>query len=170
MSDPSSKTKPLWREEFSVQNGEEQYVSRRQFGKFLMLTSAGMCAGSAWILLRSKLESEPVYPAVSLGQPELPVGGAKLFHYPTKDDPCLLIRPDEETYVAYSQKCTHLSCAVFYSNETRQIECPCHNGAFSVFTGGVLKGPPPRPLPKIVLEDRDGELFAVGVDLQTEAL
>lgn len=169
MSDSSSGEQPLWREEFSIQTNEEQYISRRQFGKFLMLTSVGMCAGNVWLLLRSRLESPPNYPALSLGnEAALPVGGVRLFQYPTESDPCLLLHPDEETFVAYSQKCTHLSCAVFYSDETKEIECPCHNGAFSVKTGEVLKGPPPRPLPRIILENRQGELFAVGVDLQTK--
>jgi Rieske Fe-S protein len=169
MSDRDSGSQPLWREEFSVQSSEEQYISRRQFGKFLTLTSIGMCAGSAWLFVRSRLEGTPSYPVVSLGlQENIPVGGVKLFDYPGEGDSCLLIRPDEETFVAYSQKCTHLSCAVFYSKETHQIECPCHNGAFSVTSGEVLKGPPPRPLPRIVLENRDGELFAVGIDLQTK--
>ena len=43
----------LWREEFSVHAAEERYITRRQFGKFLVLTSLGMLAGNVWILVRS---------------------------------------------------------------------------------------------------------------------
>ena len=35
--------------------------------------------------------------------------------------------------------------------------------AISAKDGKVLQGPPPHPLPEIVIEDRDGELWAVGI-------
>ena len=41
--------KPLWSEEFSVHAAEDKYVLRRQFTKFLVLTSFGMFAGNVWI-------------------------------------------------------------------------------------------------------------------------
>ncbi len=47
---PSST--PLWRDEFSVFTADERYVNRRQFTKFLTLTSFGMLAGNLWILAR----------------------------------------------------------------------------------------------------------------------
>ena len=77
--------------------------------------------------------------------------------------PCLLVRVDESRYVAYSQKCTHLSCAVIYAARTKRLECPCHEGYFSIDDGHVLQGPPPRPLPKVELEIRDGEVWATGI-------
>ena len=43
---------------------------------------------------------------------QLPVGGVLVFHYPHEAEPCLLLRTDADTLVAYSQKCTHLACAV----------------------------------------------------------
>ena len=33
-------------------------------------------------------------------------------------------------FVAYSQKCTHLSCAVYYQPERERLYCPCHEGVF----------------------------------------
>jgi len=91
---------------------------------------------------------------------DLPVGGAKVFQYPGPKDNCLLVRVDETKYVAYSQKCTHLSCAVIYSAENKRLECPCHEGYFSIEDGRVLQGPPPRPLPKVELELSGGDLIA----------
>ena len=41
----------------------------------------------------------------------------KLFQYPGLHDPCILVRLGADKYVAYSQKCTHLSCAVYYERE-----------------------------------------------------
>jgi hypothetical protein len=46
------------------------------------------------------------------------------------------------------------------------IECPCHEGYFSVETGRVLQGPPQRPLPKVVLRQQGDQLLAVAMDLQ----
>jgi len=159
-----SSNEPLWKEEFSVRTADERYVTRRQLTKFLVLTSFGMFVGNLWILFRSifyKVSSFPQQAVARLG--EIPVGGVKLFTYPTKDDHCILVRTGENEHVSYSQKCTHLSCAVYYSRESNRLECPCHKGFFSVADGSVLQGPPTRPLPKIVLETRDGKLVAVDV-------
>jgi Rieske Fe-S protein len=160
---------PLWREEFSVFTADEHYVGRRQFAKFLVLTSAGMFVGQIWILLKSWRAREPAFPEQVIANiADVPVNGVALFRYPGPDDPCILVRLDENRFAAYSQKCTHLSCAVHYVRESGHLVCPCHEGHFSAKTGQVLQGPPPRPLPRILLR-RDGtRLLAVGVDLQSE--
>ncbi len=156
---------PLWRDEFSVFAERDRYVTRRQFTKFLVLTSAGMFAGNIWIYLKSLFRREPVYPEAPVARVgEIPVGGVKLFRYPTEDDPCILVRLDEDEYVAYSQTCTHLSCAVYYEHDTRRLACPCHEGYFGVEDGRVLQGPPPRPLPRVVLERRDDALVALRME------
>jgi Rieske Fe-S protein len=159
-----SSKEPLWQDEFSIHAADERYVSRRQFTKFLVLTSFGMFVGNVWILARSIFNRRPAFPESEIGNAnEVPIGGVRLFRYPTEKDPCILIRPDEQTFVAYSQKCTHLSCAVFYAREKNRLECPCHEGYFSIKNGDVLQGPPPRPLPRIILERRADTLFAVGM-------
>ena len=74
---PSST--PLWRDEFSVFTADERYVNRRQFTKFLTLTSFGMLAGNLWILARSGFHRAPAYPAAGGGGgwTKSPVGGVK---------------------------------------------------------------------------------------------
>lgn len=164
-----SSNEPLWQDEFSIHAADERYVSRRQFTKFLVLTSLGMFVGNAWILVRSLFRQRSSYSEKNICKAnEMPVGGVWLFRYPTEKDPCILIRPDEQTYVAYSQKCTHLSCAVYYAREKNRLECPCHEGYFSIQTGGVLQGPPPRPLPRVLLERRGDTLVAVGMEIGKE--
>jgi nitrite reductase/ring-hydroxylating ferredoxin subunit len=107
---------PLWRDEFSVLSGDEKYVSRRQFSKFLMLTSLGIFVGNLWILVRSWFSHKPAYPLAAIARvEEIPIGGVKLFPYPGPQDQCILLRTASDAYVAYSQKCTHLSCSVFYA-------------------------------------------------------
>ncbi|MCE9584926.1 MAG: Rieske (2Fe-2S) protein [Planctomycetes bacterium] len=162
-----SEPEPLWREEFPVETAGESYVSRRQFAKFLVLGSAGMLAGNAWIAAKGATEKGRDLPTLAIARhDEIPVGGVKLFGYPTPDDPCLLVRLSEEEFVAFDQKCTHLSCAVYFDARTREIRCPCHEGRFSALDGRVLAGPPPRPLPRILLERRGPEIVAVGIDMQ----
>jgi Rieske Fe-S protein len=156
----------LWRDEFSIFTSDERYVSRRQFTKFLTLASLAMFAGNLWILMRSYLSRTPVYPSSPIAElGEIPVGGVKIFSYPSPQDHCILIRTGEDEYNAYSQKCTHLSCAVYYEKETRRLACPCHRGFFSAKDGSVLQGPPRRPLPRIVLRQQSQDLLAVGVEI-----
>lgn len=165
MPDESTTKKRLWTEEFSVQAAEDKFVLRRQFAKFLALTSFGMLAGNVWIWVKSLGgRTERQYPRTTVAlASEIAVGGVKLFNYPGPDDNCILVRPAENTYVAYSQKCTHLSCAVYYSARNRRIECPCHEGYFSIADGRVLQGPPTRPLPKVELERQGDQLIAISL-------
>jgi len=161
---PKSEREPLWRDEFSVFADDERYVSRRQFAKFLTLTSLAMVAGNVWLLVKSWFVSRPVYPTQVVAEAgEVPVGGVKLFNYPTNNDPCILVRLNEQTFVAYSQVCTHLSCAVYFKAETRRLECPCHVGSFSVEDGSVIAGPPPRPLPRVTLTRQRSQIVATGM-------
>jgi Rieske Fe-S protein len=166
--DPAEAGRPAWREEFSYARGEEQYVSRRQFTKFLVLTSLGFFVGNAWILARSLWKRKEGLPAPRriCQVDEVAVDGVRLFGYPTADDPCILVRTGTDSFVAYSQKCTHLSCAVYYQAAQRRLACPCHEGFFSVKDGRVLQGPPPRPLPRIRLARRGDTLWAVGIDVE----
>src|SRR5262245_2550813 len=154
----------LWKEEFSIFTGDERYVTRRQFTKFLTLASLGMFVGNLWILAKSYFAKRPLYPTAEVAElGQIPVRGVKLFTYPTPQDNCILVRTGEQEYVAYSQKCTHLSCAVYYSAKDDRLECPCHQGFFSIKDGSVLQGPPPRALPRIVLEREGGKLIAKSV-------
>lgn len=155
---------PLWKDEFSIHAADERYVTRRQLTKFLVLTSLGMFVGNIWILIRSLLHRGTQLPEMNVAQVgEIPIDGVKLFAYPTQKDRCIMVRTADDQYVAYSQKCTHLSCAVYYSAENRRLECPCHEGYFSIEDGSVLQGPPPRALPRVELENRAGNLVAIGM-------
>jgi nitrite reductase/ring-hydroxylating ferredoxin subunit len=160
---PSSA--PLWRDEFSVYTADERYVNRRQFTKFLTLTSFGMMVGNLWILAKSTLRRQPSFPRVTIAAvDEIPVGGVKIFNYPTAEDPCILVHLTPGNFVAYSQTCTHLSCAVYFEREQNRLECPCHQGFFSIVDGSVLQGPPQRPLPRVALQKDGGQLVAVRME------
>jgi Rieske Fe-S protein len=157
---------PLWRDEFSIDMANDRYVTRRQFSKFLVLTSLGMFVGNMWILIRNWFSAPPSFPSQALGtMDDLSVGGVRLFAYPTPEDPCILVRTNTDVFAAYSQKCTHLSCAVYYAPAENRLECPCHEGYFSVEDGSVLQGPPPRPLPRVILRREGNNLIATGMEL-----
>ena len=95
----------LWRDEFSIEASEERYVARRQFGKFLVLTSLAMFVGNLWILVRSLFRKEDAFPRTLVARAsEVPMGGVALFYYPGPQDPCLLFHTHTNRYVAYSQK------------------------------------------------------------------
>ena len=122
-----------------------------------------MFAGNLWICSKSWLRAGVSYPIRAVARAgEIPVGGVKLFEYPSPEEQCILVRTSEESYVAYSQKCTHLSCAVYYSAPDRRLECPCHRGYFSIEDGSVRKGRRPGHWPELCSRgaDRNWSRFA----------
>jgi nitrite reductase/ring-hydroxylating ferredoxin subunit len=162
----SRRADPAWREDFPTDWPQDHYVARRDFTKFLMLTSLPFALVQVGLAVSNWLGRQPGQPPVRAiaRREEVPVGGVVSFHYPGEHDPCLLVRIDEQTMVAYNQKCTHLGCPVAPEVETKQLFCPCHLGYFDLATGRPTAGPPRRPLPRIALEERDGVLYAVGVE------
>ena len=101
---------------------------------------------------------------------EIGVGEVKLFRFPTENDPAILMRLADDQYVAYRQRCSHLSCPVTYNHAQSRLNCPCHNGAFDAATGNVLFGPPPSPLPKISLKIEGGQIYATGWESEHPSL
>ena len=157
---------PAWRRDFPIDWPQDQYVARRDFTKFLVLTSLAFVVGQAWIVVQNwwrRWRGEPPIRQIARLD-EVPVGSARVFHYPDDDAPCLLLRPDERTLLAYDQKCTHLSCAVTPEGGTGRLRCPCHHGYFDAATGRPLAGPPRRPLPRILVRVRGGVIEAHGVE------
>jgi Rieske Fe-S protein len=155
---------PKWRKDFPIQWGVDNYITRREFTKFLVMISGATVLGNGYFVLQSFKERHESFPALDIGHvDDLRPGSVKLFRYPDQNDPAMLIRLANGEYVAYRQRCTHLSCPVHYAAAKNRLECPCHNGAFDAKDGTVLEGPPPRPLPRIALEVKDGRIFAKGV-------
>jgi Rieske Fe-S protein len=54
---------------------------------------------------------------------------------------------------------------VVHDPEHNQLFCPCHRGSFSETEGRPTAGPPTRSLPRIKLEWRDDDLYAVGTEV-----
>ena len=152
--------------DFPYDREEEAQVTRREFCNFLGLTSAALFLGAAGFAGKSAVDARdtPQFPAAKIEGAEMLVPGASLnFQYPTMKDSAILVRTLDGELHAFGQKCTHLSCPVYFERAHQRLECPCHDGAFDAKTGNVLYGPPPRPLDSIKLEVRaDGDVWAVG--------
>lgn len=160
---------PRWRRDFAIDWPEDHHVARRDFVKFLVLTSGAFVAGQAWVAAHSLVRARRPPPGRKriAARSELPLGSAIVFAYPEPHDRCLLIRTRDDRLLAYDQRCTHLSCAVVPRLDEGILHCPCHEGIFDLATGRNLAGPPPRPLPVIELELDGDEIFAVGVRERT---
>lgn len=164
-----AEDQPKWRQDFPIDWPQDHYVSRRDFTKFMVLTSLAFTAGQFWIVIQNYLRTRrgelPLKRIANVN--EIAIGGAVSFAYPDAHDSCLLLRTGENTFIAFSQKCTHLSCAVVPQMDKGRFHCPCHEGSFDLTTGEPIAGPPRRPLPKITVEVRNGVVYAAGVELRT---
>jgi nitrite reductase/ring-hydroxylating ferredoxin subunit len=158
--------RPRWREDFPVRWDEDNYMTRRELAKFLTLGS-GLLAGVNGLIAVIGLTSAPP-PAPTrriAGVNDVPPGGSMLFRYPTADDPCILVRDASGRFDAFSQVCTHLSCAIVHVPSEQALGCPCHKGSFSSSDGRPLAGPPTRRLPRIVVEQRGADIVATGIEV-----
>jgi nitrite reductase/ring-hydroxylating ferredoxin subunit len=162
-------SQPAWRKDFPIDWPQDAYVARRDFTKFLGLTSLAFVIGQLWIgaenVLRRSRGKPPIRRIALLSA--VPIGGTLQFDYPGEHDACILVRLGPDELVAYGQKCTHLSCAVIPRVDKGQIHCPCHEGFFDLATGDVLAGPPPRPLPRGRLEPPGDDVYSTRIERRT---
>ena len=151
-----------WNQDFPIPHAEDSYATRREFTKFLGLTSLafliGTCATAGRKLVKRLARKQASSVAIA-DVAEVPVGGYKLFRYPTADDPCILLRLSEEKFVAFDQRCTHLSCPVFFDAAIKQLACPCHEGLFSADDGRPLAGPPKRALAQLAITTQNARVW-----------
>lgn len=162
-----AEEQPVWRQEYPIDWSESEYVTRREFTRLLLVTSLAFVVGQAWIVLSSltKKVSAAQPPRVEIATvDQVPVGGSLLFYYPTDNSPCLLVHLTSDQYVAFSQKCTHLSCPVLPEVDQGRFHCPCHEGEFDIQTGVPLSGPPRRRLPQVTLVVANGHIYATGIE------
>ena len=153
-----------WREEFPYPWSEDEVVTRRDTLRFLLAGSGALFLATGVLTIVGNLPSGAQVKAVPVARVgELAENAWKVFDFPDQYAQGILINLPGKGLVAYSDVCTHLSCAVTYQRESKQLYCPCHEGFFSPATGEVLAGPPRRPLPLIELAVQDGIIYAVKV-------
>lgn len=163
------EVQPKWCRDFPIDRSQDSYIARRDFTKFLGLTSLAFVFGQFWIAAQQvarSLRGKPPRRRIASLQ-EIPVASAITFHYPGANDSAILIRPDEQSLLAYASQCTHLQCPVLPEIGQERLHCPCHRGYFDLWTGRPLAGPPRRKLPQIALEVRRGVVYATGIEEKT---
>lgn len=105
-----------------------------------------------WRFLIPPASGEPVTQSVVAAQAsQVKPNSGLLFKFGSR--PGLLIRTQEGELQAFNAVCTHLDCTVQYKADTSQIWCACHNGLYDL-SGNVVSGPPPRPLERLVVNQR----------------
>ncbi len=162
---------PKWREDFPIEQEADDFITRRDFVRFLGLVSAGLLVGSGSIVVKSLMEEEGPFPEIEVvGAGELQPGKWMVFNYPDKRTPAILIRRESGEYISFLQKCPHLACPVSYHasqpGRSEYIGCHCHNGCFDIENGEGTQGPPRelRPLRQVVLKVGDGRVVATGLN------
>ena len=161
MASKEENNKKKWKQDFPYHKQNSDLVNRREFAKMLTFVSGGLTFGTGLVAAKAnlfpkkKVEGEHLVCAKS----EVPIGGTRSFTVKDSDIPYILVHLENGSFRAYEQKCTHLSCSVYYEPGTGHIICPCHKGVFDANDGAVLAGPPPRKLPKLSVIERDGSIY-----------
>jgi nitrite reductase/ring-hydroxylating ferredoxin subunit len=152
-----------WQTLFPYHWDADTFVTRREMLRLTVSTSGALFAVTAAIVglgyarpLRGRRTTKAILRASAL-----PPGSVHYFQYPGPEDQAILLHLREGQFVAYSGRCTHLSCAVYYDSARETLICPCHDGAFDPRTGEPVAGPPQRPLPTIQLQQQGGTLYAI---------
>lgn len=158
---------PRWKQDFPILWEEDHYVTRRELAKFLTLGSGTIVAATVGVaVIGDRLRPQGKMDPMRIeGAEQLERGGSLLFRYPTDADPCILLRLADGRIAAYSQVCTHLSCAVVRKPGSAELDCPCHEGHFDCADGRPTGGPPTRRLPRVLLAETARGVFALGVEI-----
>ncbi|MFI1396173.1 Rieske (2Fe-2S) protein [Streptomyces sp. NPDC020681] len=154
----------------------DSLTSRRDYLRIVAIVSGGLAVGGIAVaggVMHRHGDSDSVLPSRKIAD-ELPRGRSIAFRYPGEQDRAVAVRMRDGTLVAYSAVCTHLACAVLWREDRGaegELYCPCHEGVFDPRSGEVTAGPPPRPLPKVVVvEEADGSVWAVGTTRSGESV
>jgi cytochrome b6-f complex iron-sulfur subunit len=79
------------------------------------------------------------------------------YNFRWNNEPGLVIESNDETYKAFSARCTHLGCIVSYDAKLGIIRCPCHGGRYDL-NGMVIAGPPKRQLTQWTVQVKGNEI------------
>jgi arsenite oxidase small subunit len=156
-------------------SGGGRRLTRKQalIGGGVLVAGGGTAAGV--VLATKGGGGGPSYPRASIAQlssvqPNQPIS----FDYPLKGQASVLLDLDhavpegvgpKQSLVAYSLLCQHMGCPVEYQPALREFVCPCHQSRYDPERlGSIVQGVAMLPLPRVLLEVKDGSVDAVGVD------
>lgn len=150
---------------------------RRALSLFIGTAASSIAAGFAAISARflwGSRASRSAAAAVSLGKlgdlPEFSDPTERLItvhrldgYFSEERRERIFLWKDAGKLCAISSTCTHLGCGVSWDPAVRVFRCPCHGGLYRA-DGTVAGGPPPRPLERLPIEIRQGEVFVRGTE------
>jgi Rieske Fe-S protein len=103
---------------------------------------------------QNQATSSPAAGARVAALSSVPVGGSLAAQVGGAD--VIVSRPTAGTVACFSATCTHQGCTV--QPNGNQLDCPCHGSVFNAFTGAVINGPAPTPLPRIAVMVQGSEI------------
>lgn len=139
-------------------NAPTTLLRRRDFLKLGLGALSGLAimeigAASLFFMQPRALEGE-FGAKVNAGAVEsFPVGSVTEF----PDGRFYLVRLNDG-FLALSNRCTHLGCAVSWQANSQQFFCPCHASSFDA-EGDVQNPPAPRALDIFPIEIRDAQVW-----------
>jgi arsenite oxidase small subunit len=154
----------------TIIEGEDRGVSRRG-----LLTAAGAGAVALTTGVEAAEAKAKAYPRLHVASvARLKVNRPVTFAYPLAKQPSVLLDVGrrvpggvgpKRSIVAFSALCQHMGCPVEYHRKQREFVCPCHQSRYDPERlGSIIQGVATRALPRVLLEVKGGEIFAVGVD------
>jgi arsenite oxidase small subunit len=155
----------------AITGEHESGVSRRDA---LALTLVG-AAGAAGLQAEASEAGATGYPRLRIvSLTGLQVNRAVSFDYPLRGQVSMLLDLGRAVpegigpsggIVAYSTLCQHMGCPVAYDHGLRVFKCPCHQTRYDPERlGSIVQGVATRALPRVLLEVRDGAVYAIGID------
>ena len=120
-------------------SGRREFLVKAAFvAGGLVLTLSGAAAGLGRAF-------EDVTVNIGPDSPLAKVGGSDLVD--SAAGKIIIVRTGENTFVAYSARCTHKGGIVAYDAASKQFACPKHGSKFDSSTGAVVDGPAKDALP-----------------------
>jgi Rieske Fe-S protein len=154
-----------WRVEFPYHWDADELIGRRNLLRFAVMASGALFASTGAIAALAQWRPLRTVKRMFIAKTgDVAPNSATYFTYPESGEQAMLLRLDNGNFVAYSQRCTHLSCAVYFDAGQRRLICPCHDGVFDPQTGVPIAGPPQRPLAKITLQQDGDNMYATAED------
>ena len=142
---------------FPLEEGEK--LSRRDWLERAMWLSLGIPSvmSAMWVLRYVYPQKKETKKEVYLCKlSDIPLGESRLFKGLEGQE--FVVARIDGGITALSTRCTHLGCKVHWLEKEQKFFCPCHEGYFDK-EGKVLAGPPPRPLDKVPVIEKDGHLY-----------
>ena len=134
--------------------GRRRFLSQAVMGFGMLFGLGALTLRFAQFLIPSRKSKR--YEAVLIGaESRIPIGEAMPMDLGSHR--ILVLRTDEGV-MAFSRRCTDLGCLVSWNKDREQFVCPCHQGMFDK-TGLNVAGPPPRPLDRLEILKRGGQLY-----------